>query len=71
MSDGLTTFLLPPSSFRLPRLVSLIVLGGMRDRVGASVNYRLSLREYVSLEAWAARYYTQDDTYLGQGRGFT
>jgi hypothetical protein len=48
-----------------------LFLGGMRDRLTAQVNYRLSLREYVALEAWAARYHTQDDTYLGQGRGLT
>jgi hypothetical protein len=46
-----------------------LFVGGMRDRVRAAVNYRLSLREYASLEAWAARYHTQDDTYLGKGSG--
>ena len=48
-----------------------LFLGGMRDRVNVSVNYRLSLREYASVEVWGARYHTQDDTYLGQGRGLT
>jgi len=48
-----------------------LFLGGMRDRAAANVSYRLSLREYVTAEAWAARYHTQDDTYLGRGRGLS
>lgn len=48
-----------------------LYLDGMRDRLSASLTYRFSLREYLTAEAWAARYHTQDDTYLGRGRGLT
>jgi tetratricopeptide (TPR) repeat protein len=46
-----------------------LYVGGMRDRAAASFTWRVGLREYLTVEGWAARYHTQDDTYLGRGHG--
>lgn len=46
-----------------------LFLGGTRDRANASLNYRLGPHEYAYTEAWAARFHTQDGSYLGRGEG--
>lgn len=48
-----------------------LFLGGTRDRVSASLSYRLGPHEYAYTEAWAARFHTQDGSYLGRGEGIS
>jgi hypothetical protein len=46
-------------------------LGGHKDELSATLNWRLSGREYLSGRAWQARFHTQHDTALGSGHGLS
>ena len=55
------------------RATESVALGiaGHKDEASAAVNYRLSGREYLSGRVWQARFHTQQDASLGQGRGIS
>lgn len=55
------------------RATESVALGiaGHKDEASAALNYRLSGREYLSARVWQARFHTQQDTSLGQGRGIS
>ena len=44
-------------------------VGGHKNEASVALNYRLSGREYLSGRLWQARFHTQQDSYLGRGRG--
>ena len=48
-----------------------LYVGGHKDEMAASGTYNFSLREYVTARAWTARFHTQQDAYLGHGRGLS
>jgi hypothetical protein len=46
-------------------------VGGHKDEASATLNWRLSGREYLSGRIWQARFHTQQDTSLGRGQGLS
>ena len=46
-------------------------ISGHKDEASATLNYRASGREYLSGRVWDARFHTQQQTYLGLGRGLS
>lgn len=46
-------------------------IGGHKDEASATLNYRLSGREYLSGRLWQAAFHTQQDARLGEGRGLS
>jgi hypothetical protein len=45
-------------------------IGGHRDIASVNLNYALSKREFLRARVFDARYHTQQDTYVGGGRGY-
>ena len=46
-----------------------LLVGGMKDQADATILYSFSKREYLRTQLFAARFHTQDGSYLGSGRG--
>ncbi len=45
-------------------------IGGHRDIASANLTYAFSKREFLRARVFDARYHTQQDTYVGSGRGY-
>ena len=46
-----------------------LIIGGQKNEAAASVQYTLSMREFIGARTWSARYATQDGSLLGSGHG--
>ena len=46
-----------------------LYVGGHKDEASLAGQWAISRREYLSARAWGARFHTQQETYVGSGRG--